>query len=346
MARRFQPRCRPPGRTGLCATGLAALLAASTPASANALLEALDAIAAARRAAALAEPQPDRADPAQRQASATAAQTAAEAPAAATPESSQRAKTGAKAERAKRVDIANRPAVVASLPAISIIIDDIGYSREIGAQLLDLPRPVTLSILPHSPHGAALAQRAQRSGHEIMLHLPMESSIGADSGPGTLASGMSGEQFERTLLDNLRAIPGISGVNNHMGSLLTSRRDAMQQLMDGIAAHGELFFVDSRTAIGTVAEDTARRFGIPSTRRDVFLDNLQEVAAIDRQFDKLLERARRNGYALAIGHPYPETLAVLQRRLPQLRGIRLIRVDQQIAERPPSASVAPLAQRP
>lgn len=345
MPRRFLLRCRPqdwprfrPGLRAACLAAIpAALLAASVPAKANALLEALDA-AAARRAAAAAEPiRADSATPSA-QASAGPADPAAQQPG--------HAATQAATQATSKAQFAGSdPTAGTGLPAISIIIDDIGYSRELGAQLLDLPRPVTLAILPHSPHGAALARRAQRSGHEIMLHLPMESSVGADSGPGTLAAGMSDEHFTSTLVDNLRAIPGISGVNNHMGSLLTSRRDAMQRLMGGIAARGDLFFIDSRTTTSTVAEETARLFGIPSTRRDVFLDNRRDAASIDGKFDELLRRARLNGHAVAIGHPYPETIAVLRRRLSQLHGIRLIRVDQQIAERPPS-SVTPLAQRP
>lgn len=225
------------------------------------------------------------------------------------------------------------PTEVASTPAITIIIDDLGYHPRIAKQLLALPEQVTLAILPHTPSGAALAQQALHSGHEIMLHLPMESSIGMDPGPGTLSARMSADQFSRTVRNNLDAIPNIVGVNNHMGSLLTSRRDAMDLVMRELADRGSLFFVDSRTSVITVAEDRAREFGIPSTRRDVFLDNERNHAAIDARFDELLEKASQRGHAVAIGHPYPETLAVLQRRLPSLKGYRVIRVSEQIAER-------------
>lgn len=222
---------------------------------------------------------------------------------------------------------------VSSTPAITIIIDDLGYHPRIAEQLLALPEQVTLAILPHTPSGAALAQQAQHSGHEIMLHLPMESSIGMDPGPGTLSARMSADQFSRTVRKNLDAVPNIVGVNNHMGSLLTSRRDAMDLVMRELADRGSLFFVDSRTSVVTVAEDTARQFGIPSTRRDVFLDNERSQAAINARFDELLEKASQRGHAVAIGHPYPETLTVLQRRLPSLKGFRVIRVSEQIAER-------------
>lgn len=231
-------------------------------------------------------------------------------------------------------------------PAITIIIDDLGYHPQIAAGLMALPQPVTLAILPHSPTGRELAVHATDHGHEVMLHLPMESSIGMNPGPGTLGTDMNADEFSRTLIGDLDALPGIVGVNNHMGSLLTSRRDAMGLVMRELAERGSLFFVDSRTSVVTVAEDTARLFGIPSTRRDVFLDNERTHAAIDARFDELLEKARRNGHAVAIGHPYAETLTVLRRRLSNLQGFRVISVSEQISERPNFPDLPRLASNP
>jgi hypothetical protein len=166
-----------------------------------------------------------------------------------------------------------------------------------------------------------------------------------NAGPGSLGVQMGADEFVRTLTENLDAIPNIVGVNNHMGSLLTSRRDAMGVVMRELADRGSLFFVDSRTSAATVAEDTARLFGIPSTRRDVFLDNQRDTAAINAQFDLLLAKSRQQGYAVAIGHPYAETLQILEKRLSGLQGFRVISVSQQIAERPYS-SIPPIAKHP
>jgi hypothetical protein len=61
----------------------------------------------------------------------------------------------------------------------------------------------------------------------------------------------------------------------------------------------------------------------------VFLDALTTDRAIDRAYRDLLARAKQNGSALAIGHPHPATLDLLERELPLLRerGVQLVRVS-------------------
>ena len=117
-----------------------------------------------------------------------------------------------------------------------------------------------------------------------------------------------------------------------MGSLLTRHPGSMAWLMQAIGSRGDLFFVDSRTTAATVAEQLAGEFGIPNIRRKVFLDNERDSDAIDAQFRRLLALARRDGTALGIGHPYPETLALLQQELPRLHeyNIELVPVSRLI----------------
>ena len=117
-----------------------------------------------------------------------------------------------------------------------------------------------------------------------------------------------------------------------MGSLLTQKTEQMQWLMEELARHKDLFFVDSRTTPLTVAYRQAVHEGLHSLRRNIFLDNDTDIAAINRQFIKLLAIARLRGSAVAIGHPYPETLTYLENMLPALPllGIRLLPASQLI----------------
>src|SRR5690606_23829095 len=110
--------------------------------------------------------------------------------------------------------------------------------------------------------------------------------------------------------DNLAAVPHVRGVNNHMGSLITRHPGHMTWLMQDLARDG-LFFVDSYTHPQSVALEMAREGGVPAARRDVFLDHVAEPEAIAHQFRRLLARARSDGHAIGIGHPYPATLAFL-----------------------------------
>ena len=203
------------------------------------------------------------------------------------------------------------------LPRMAIIIDDLGYVSRDQA-VLALPGAVTVAVLPFSPHGAALAEDAHRRGKEVMIHLPMASDGEHHLGPGGITADMGEAQVRAQVAAAVAAVPHARGINNHMGSRMTASLSHMRWTMAAIAAHPHLYFIDSRTTAATVAEQTARSFGIASQRRHVFLDPDPSPATVARQFAELLARAQRGEQPIAIGHPYPATLAYLQRLLPRL----------------------------
>lgn len=208
-------------------------------------------------------------------------------------------------------------AVEKQAPTIAIIIDDLGVDRDAARRLIELEAPVTLAFLPYRPYTRELANAASSHGKEVMLHAPMANMAQIALGPGGLDLEMSREQIAGSLSRSLEAVPHASGVNNHMGSLLTREERPMQWVMDEIARH-DLYFIDSRTTAATVAAKTAHARDIPTMSRDVFLDNERSKGSIHRQFRLLLEKARENGTAIGIGHPHEETIAYLERILPQL----------------------------
>ena len=218
----------------------------------------------------------------------------------------------------------------ADIPAIAIIIDDLGngYQRDKHAVLLD--GALSFAILPHTSHAVELANLAYKLHKDVLLHLPMQSTAPEDMGPGGLTLDMDANQVRQTFRDSLASVPHAIGVNNHMGSLLTQHPGHMQWLMQAISATGNLFFVDSFTASKSIAYKIATENWVPNMKRDVFLDSSRNPAAIAHQFHRLLDIARKNGIALAIGHPYPETLKVLEEALPGLskHGVRLVPVSK------------------
>ena len=222
------------------------------------------------------------------------------------------------------------PAEAAATPLIAIIIDDMGNQRALGRDALALPGPVTYAFLPFTPHAAPLAREARTKRKEIMLHLPMASHPGMPLGPAALDLHMTEREFKSTLEAALESLPDVRGVNNHMGSLLTRHPGAMRWVMETLQSSEGLYFVDSRTTVATVAEQVAKEHRLPSGRRDVFLDNARHPEMIRAQFARLVNRARKNGTAIGIGHPYPETIAVLRDQLTHLdrRGVRLVSVSR------------------
>lgn len=202
-------------------------------------------------------------------------------------------------------------------PVIAIIIDDMGNSHEWGQKAILLPAPLTLAFLPGRPFTRAQAELAHQVGKEVMLHAPMENTRQLPLGAMALTSRMNNDALSLTLRRAIQSVPHVSGVNNHMGSLLTSNRPAMSTIMGELRQH-PLYFVDSRTSASSVAYEVAKGNGIPSLARDVFLDHVISYRSIHHQFQRLLQVARKNGSAIAIGHPHPETLRYLERALPRL----------------------------
>lgn len=218
-------------------------------------------------------------------------------------------------------------------PAISIIIDDMGYRLKSGLRAVNLPGDITYSFLPHSPHVKELSQLAHMQNKEIMLHLPMEADGGAKLGPGGLTECMTEEKFITVLESNIQAVPYVSGFNNHMGSLLTRSQLWMTRLMRKAAENKNLFFVDSKTTSNSVALKVAQTEGLRNIKRDIFLDHEASPVFIKKQLKKLIIKAQRKGTALAIAHPKNITISILENWLPELeaKGIKLVPVSTLIS---------------
>ena len=231
---------------------------------------------------------------------------------------------------------------------LAIIIDDLGNSYPPAQAVLQLPTAVTVSILPRLAWSRLIADDAWRQGRESMLHQPMDSLAHRALGPGGLSLDHTRVDLEAVLKANLASVPHVSGVNNHMGSLLTREGKNMRWFMHGLQQHGGLYFVDSRTNAASRAYRTAVDFGVPAASRDVFLDNERDPDIIRRQLYRAVRLARLKGAAIAIGHPYPETVQVLAKELPLLhrQGVELEPVsriiDYQRSSRTWRASSSPL----
>lgn len=216
-----------------------------------------------------------------------------------------------------------------SNPQVSIIIDDLGYRNELDRRALALKGDVTFSILPHAPNGVRAAQFAQETRREVLLHLPMEAINGKALGPGGITGTMNRERIDFIVQESLDSVPYVVGVNNHMGSRLTQNPTIMGWLMDILVEH-KLFFIDSKTSAHSVATDVAAHFGLRYAERSVFLDNDKDKLKIAQQFSQLVNIALRDGKAIGIGHPFPETISVLKKLIPTLehQGIDLVRVSK------------------
>ncbi|MFQ5785939.1 MAG: divergent polysaccharide deacetylase family protein [Alphaproteobacteria bacterium] len=220
-------------------------------------------------------------------------------------------------------------------PLIAVVIDDLGPPRGRTERTIALPGPLTLAFLPYAEDLERLTAEARANGHELLAHVPMEPlGAGYDTGPNALVTGLRENEL-RALLDwNLSQFEGYVGFNNHMGSRLSLDAASMAILLAEVRDRG-LLFLDSRTTGGSFGWKIAAELGIPYAKRDVFLDNVIEVGAINRQLAALERVARKQGYAVAIGHPHAATLDALAAWLPGLadRGFVLAPISAIVARR-------------
>lgn len=239
----------------------------------------------------------------------------------------------------------------AKRPRIAIIIDDIGLNRRSFDQLVLLPEPLTLSILPYAPEAQIYADLARRAGHDVMLHLPMapDGLDRADSaGPDTLRLADTPAALAEKLARNLDAFDGYSGVNNHMGSGLTTDPMRMGIVLTRLRERG-VFFLDSVTTGDTAVPLAARRNGMEYFHRDVFLDSdYQELteASVAAQLAELERIASVTGQAVGIGHPYGSTIAALKTWIAEIEAdgrIELVAISTLVEEDPVPAVGTSLA---
>ncbi len=217
------------------------------------------------------------------------------------------------------------PATPAGTVTVAIIIDDCGQWPVTERGFLALPIPLTLSILPHVPYTAQIANDAVAAGKGIMLHLPME-PLGRDTaGPGEITAAMNDAQITSTTQDDIAQVPAARGLNNHEGSKASADSRVMKDVIAVVKDHG-LFFIDSRTNAQSVAAQTARDAGVAEASRDVFLDNRADEAHTEQMLEQTVEFAKRVGSAIAIGHPRPTTLAALAAFYPKMQaeGVRFV----------------------
>ncbi len=213
-------------------------------------------------------------------------------------------------------------------PVIAIVIDDMGLDRKRSARTAALPGPLTLSWLPYAHDLSAQSRAARANGHELMLHMPMEPSVRADPGPNALLVSLDKGEVMRRFRAALDSFDGYVGVNNHMGSRFTADRAALAPVLAELHRRG-LLWLDSRTTPNSAGLALAQELKMPFAGRDVFLDNVETVAAVRAQLAKVEQVAKHQGFGIAIGHPHDATIEALASWVPdvQKRGFVLVPVS-------------------
>ena len=206
-----------------------------------------------------------------------------------------------------------------TLGVIVLVIDDFGYRNDnISDGFLNLSIPITCAIIPGHIASKKFAEKAGSYGKEVIIHMPMESE---NYSPGEdeykLLTSMTSELLENKLIQAFESLPEAIGMNNHQGSKATSDSKTMTVLASVLKDRGK-YFIDSRTSPLTIGEKTMISFGVPTARRNIFLDNNNDLDKIEEQMNKLANSAKKNGVAVGLGHARKNTLSVIEKVVPDL----------------------------
>ena len=207
---------------------------------------------------------------------------------------------------------------------LAIIIDDVGTDEQ-AQKIAALPVRVTPSIFPPEYQRKDTSSLARGFEH-YAIHLPMEASS-AKNNSATLRASDNYEKL-RGVIAKLRAdFPNAKFINNHTGSKFTADERAMKNLLRAMNEHGFLF-IDSRTSPATKAKAAMNGLGMRYVHRDVFLDNQNSVAAVRKKLREAVTLAKKQGYAIAIGHPKSSTLRALANSADILGEVDLVYLDE------------------
>jgi len=158
------------------------------------------------------------------------------------------------------------------LPPLVIVIDDFG---QISGQLLEdftaLPQEVAFAILPDLPNTQAAARLADKTGHEVLIHVPMQPLGNDNPGKRYIKKGMEAADIADLLQEFYSQMPNAIAANNHMGSAATADYSVMQAVLEELHELG-LFFLDSATTNKSAVPSAASALGYKTAKRDIFLD--------------------------------------------------------------------------
>ncbi len=215
-------------------------------------------------------------------------------------------------------------------PCLSIVIDDVGYDIRLLKKFLELNDNITYAVIPDTPRMAESQRLLRTGGFEMLIHIPMEPvRLTGYEEQRMLRPSMSEKEIKNFVRRVHAELPYAVGINNHMGSLFTSKEEPMRVFLDEVFSEG-LFFLDSRTTAKTVVPWLGKEYFGMVVSRDMFLDNVDTVDAVLTELYRACRRVGKKGDTIAIGHLHKNTFKALQIFLNKVSHCPLCRLSDQL----------------
>ena len=217
-----------------------------------------------------------------------------------------------------------------ALPAVVVIIDDINAPEQLR-KIDAIPLAITPAIMPNNATNPQSSE-LHKNREVYLVHLPLQAHNFVQREHIVLTDSQSAELIAKRIADIVAQFPNVRFLNSHTGSKFTEHADSMRALLLALQKH-EILFLDSKTTSKSVAREVAESLGLRILERDVFLDFDKKPQKIAKQLHLAVTIAKKRGYAIAIGHPYPETFSVLSQPQWKELGVAFVYLDTLVKEK-------------
>lgn len=217
-----------------------------------------------------------------------------------------------------------------ALPAVVVIIDDINAPEQLR-KIDAIPLAITPAIMPNNATNPQSSE-LHKNREVYLVHLPLQAHNFVQREHIVLTDSQSAESIAKRIADIVAQFPNVRFLNSHTGSKFTEHADSMRALLLALQKH-EILFLDSKTTSKSVAREVAESLGLRILERDVFLDFDKKPQKIAKQLHLAVTIAKKRGYAIAIGHPYPETFSVLSQPQWKELGVAFVYLDTLVKEK-------------
>ncbi|EKG8179599.1 divergent polysaccharide deacetylase family protein, partial [Campylobacter upsaliensis] len=218
----------------------------------------------------------------------------------------------------------NLKLIIGQKPKLAIIIDDMANKEQVK-ELKTLHLKLNPSFFPsHTLHPNT--PKLAKEFEFYMVHLPLK-ALSFQNKMSVLSPEDSEEEIEKTIAKIKAEFKNLKFINNHTGSLFTSDEEAMRKLYKALDKY-HLSFVDSKTIHHSKAPKIAKEMQKIYIKRDIFLDNEDDVNYVKNQLLNAVNLAQKRGYAIAIGHPKKNTFKALKESKELLKSVELVYLSE------------------
>lgn len=196
-------------------------------------------------------------------------------------------------------------------PKITIIISDLGISKDSTDLALDFPKQTALAFNPYSSNSIRYSQRAEEMGHIIIAKLPMDDGEAVGTPVGKLEISDENDAFRN--LQNIEAV--LTKIFNPVAILMPEKElfsytNGIEYLVDDLASKNLsiIYLGANQERMKILTNEAGNNLLIP----DVVINDLVSEAEIRSKLKDLENIARDKGYAVIVLQPYPITLSIVK----------------------------------